>query len=53
MSTSTSTSTRTRVRAGFRPAYFLGRPSGVYAARYARVATVTTLPTAATTDRAA
>ena len=46
-------STSTSVRAGFRPAYFLGRPTGVYAARDAKTATVTTLPTAASTDRAA
>lgn len=50
---STTSRTSTRVRAGFRPAYFLGRPAGVYAARYTRVATITTLPTAATSDRAA
>ncbi len=38
-----STSHTVRARTGFRPAYFLGRPSAVYTARFAPLAPVTTL----------
>jgi hypothetical protein len=47
-----TTSPTVRARTGFRPAYFLGRPSAAYTARYAPLAPVTTLRPAIT-DRAA
>jgi hypothetical protein len=48
-----STTTTARHATGLRPAYFLGRPSRVYTARYASAAPVTQLRPSTVTARAA